>query len=215
MDLEGAYKVYVKAKSISIYPSNSVYSCLLSLLAGFGDQGSGSGPPREVEPPSDLLTAEQVFADMRTRGVPQPESTFTAMIRCFCLHDRRSEALSLFEEMKQRDLLPKLRTFFQLLKVHSSDYVSTRISRFPSILGLCGSRRCRHMFLPVCGSATSTTHSIGARVLLSPARHRSAPRLALLLRTRRHARRRLRALLLDLDRSAPVVRWSPLDRDGV
>ena len=37
-------------------PPLSLYTTLLSLVAGLGDQGSGSGPVREGEPPHDIGT---------------------------------------------------------------------------------------------------------------------------------------------------------------
>ena len=39
MDLDKAFETYIIAKSNNIYPSHNIYTSLLSLTAGFGDQG--------------------------------------------------------------------------------------------------------------------------------------------------------------------------------
>ena len=40
MDLEKAFETYITAKSNNIFPSHNIYTSLLSLTAGFGDQGT-------------------------------------------------------------------------------------------------------------------------------------------------------------------------------
>ena len=44
-----------------------------------------------------------------------PESVYTAMIRCYCIHGRCAEALALYKEMMTQKVVPKLRTFTPLL----------------------------------------------------------------------------------------------------
>jgi pentatricopeptide repeat protein len=120
MDLESAYSLYVQSKSKNVFPSQNVYASLLSLTAGFGEQGSGLGPIREVEPPSDFEAAYNVFCDMREKKINFVESMYTAMIRCFCINDRLNEALCLYEEMLSKNVQPKLRTYNPLLKIGAS-----------------------------------------------------------------------------------------------
>lgn len=121
MDIEGAFRAYTDSKSSNIFPSTNVYANLLSLTAGFGDQGSGSGPPRESDPPSNFNAAFQIYSDMRERRIPFLEASYTAMIRCFCLNHKSIEAMALYDELKSKLIVPKLRTFYQLLKLLSTE----------------------------------------------------------------------------------------------
>ena len=135
MDIENAFMAYQESKINFIFPSPSTYANLLSLAAGFGDQGSGNNYVREIEPPSNYDTAHQIFTDMKCRSIPITESCFTAMIRCYCLNDKATEALQLYYDMKQHlttasteneqalsstSRIPKLRTFYPLLKLFST-----------------------------------------------------------------------------------------------
>lgn len=103
---------YIELKCKGIIAQKETFYVLLSLSAGLGEQGSGSYPIREVEPPSDLPSAEIVFADMRIHSIAFNESCYTAMIRCYCQHHQVENALKLFYEMVDDSALqPKLRTF--------------------------------------------------------------------------------------------------------
>jgi len=139
MDLSRAYHTYIEAKEKDISLHNDVYSMLISLVAGLGDQGSSLAPPRTVEPPSDDVAARVIFTDMRQKHVPMSESMYTAMIRCYSTSGAVHEAVKLYEEMTRpfaadelarllevqgfdelpdkfnRPFLPKLRTYCPLL----------------------------------------------------------------------------------------------------
>ena len=144
MNLPKAYQVYLESKAKGIEFHNDVYSMLISLVAGLGDQGSSLAPPRTVDPPSDAAAARSIFADLRKNNVPITESMYTAMIRCYSSNGSEREALDLYKEMTrpfteqelvsvtialgekeipkkyQRPFLPKLRTFGPLLAGFSS-----------------------------------------------------------------------------------------------
>ena len=116
MDLHAAYRAYCDGKKEGIFPAASMFSNLLALMAGFGEQGSGLGPRRSQEPPSDVDAALEVFADMQQLGIPLNESNYSAMIRCSCLHGKLSRALTVYRTMQaQGNVIPKLRTFTHLL----------------------------------------------------------------------------------------------------
>ena len=133
MDIENAFKEYQTSKENLVFPSPSTYTNLLSLAAGFGDQGSGCNSVRAGEPPSNYDAAFQIFTDMKSKSIKLTESCYTAMIRCFCINEKKTEALELYYGMKQ-DLneinnqleiststqIPKLRTYYPLLKLYSS-----------------------------------------------------------------------------------------------
>ena len=104
------------AKAENIRPTNDTYIKLLSLVAGLGDQGSSSGPIREIEPPNDYNAAQEIYHDMKKLDIPLSESCYTAMIRCYCLNNRPSEALELYHELKSKNISAKLRTFSTLLQ---------------------------------------------------------------------------------------------------
>lgn len=129
MDLEFAKSAYHQNKDRSIYPSIDSLSNLVSLSAGLGEQGSGSGPPRTQVPPVDVEFAVELFQDLRTavnqRAVqtcptdvvraPLPESCYTALIRCFSTNERLGEAMELYHEMRDLHVSPKLRTMSPLI----------------------------------------------------------------------------------------------------
>jgi len=139
MDLSRAYQTYIEAKETEVALHNDVYSMLISLVAGLGDQGSSLAPPRAVEPPSDAAAARVIFTDMRQKLVPMSESMYTAMIRCYSTSGAVNEAVELYKEMTRpfaedelarllevqgfdelpekfkRPFLPKLRTYCPLL----------------------------------------------------------------------------------------------------
>lgn len=119
LDLALASSTYMSAKAEGVYPSANVFCNFLNLAAGFGEQGSGTGPRRTHEPPSDADTAFIVFSDMKTQGLSIGESIYSAMIRCSCAHGRMEQALQLYEEMKAADIAPKLRTFTHITQLLS------------------------------------------------------------------------------------------------
>ena len=144
MDLARAYHVYVDAKERSLVIHNDVYSMLLSLVSGLGDQGSSLAPPRTMDPPSDAAAARAIYTDIRQNNVPMSESMYTAVIRCFSTSGAEKEALALYKEMTSpfsdeeliiyraktesediqekfmRPFLPKLRTYCPLLASFSA-----------------------------------------------------------------------------------------------
>lgn len=115
MNLDDAVVLYNDAKSRGIHPSSDSYNNLLSLVAGLGEQGSGSYPIREVAPPSDINAAFVVFRDAKDQKIAFSEASYTALIRCCCANNRCQEALNLYEEMIAASLSPRLRTFTPLL----------------------------------------------------------------------------------------------------
>ena len=115
MDIDRAFELYMKSKADGVVPNQETFTYLLSLTAGLGDQGMGSGPPREIEPPHNIDSAFVVFNDMKNLKLKFYESSYTAMVRCCCINDRPQEALVLFDEMDVLGLIPKLRTFNPLL----------------------------------------------------------------------------------------------------
>eukprot|EP00605_Chrysophyceae_sp_TOSAG23-4_P002312 GSChrysophyteH1.ASY1.ANO1.2558.1 assembled CDS len=120
MDLGLAYKTYCDAIRDNVYIQYDIYSSLISLVAGLGDQGSSQGPPRATTPPSDAQAARRIFTEMREKNIPYPESVYSAMIRCYSMNNAESEALDLLQEKYERPFLPKLRTFSPLLAGHAS-----------------------------------------------------------------------------------------------
>eukprot|EP01041_Mallomonas_annulata_P011962 gene11962-25057_t len=120
MDLTGAIELYYAAKASGIiHPTVETLCNLLSLAAGFGDQGSGSGPLRTVEPPSDINAANVIFNDIKATGMSIPESSYTAMIRCCSINNQYLQALELLHELESKNITPKLRTFSPLFEVLS------------------------------------------------------------------------------------------------
>jgi pentatricopeptide repeat protein len=140
MDIDRIYAAYKEAKRNNVYVQYELYSSLISLVAGFGDQGcNATAPPRTVIPPSDVNAAREIFTDMQKACIPFGESIYTAMIRCYSLNNAEKEALELYKEMirpftpdertkiilepgqdnlierYERPFLPKLRTFSPLM----------------------------------------------------------------------------------------------------
>lgn len=128
MNLEKAVETYNAARSIGVVASIDTFSNLISLVAGLGDQGSGTGPPREIEPPTDIAAASAIYVDMKAAGIPFSESIYTAMIRCNSINNRPHEALALYHEMRELNdsdtsttvMTPKLRTFSPMLAAFSA-----------------------------------------------------------------------------------------------
>ena len=116
MDLSRAYQTYLTYKENGIKPNATTFGSLMSLTAGFGEQGMSSGPIRTMEPPQDINAAVVVFAAMKESGFAHQESVYTAMIRCCCNNQRENEALEIYHEMQSLDLIPKLRTLSPLLQ---------------------------------------------------------------------------------------------------
>jgi len=112
---------YDDARKKNIVPNFETFCNLISLTAGLGEQGSSSGPPRTVEPPSDIISALRLFDDMKSLGHNIPESAYTALIRCCSVSDQPLKALAFLEEMQEKGLKPKMRTFSHLLEVLSKN----------------------------------------------------------------------------------------------
>lgn len=115
MDLRRAFETYEQYKGKDIFPSFDDFSNLLSLVAGLGEQGSGVGPARETEPPQDAQACTVVFRDLQGMGFDLTENNYTAVIRCLSMNGRSEEALKLYREMRDREVVPKLRTYTHLL----------------------------------------------------------------------------------------------------
>jgi hypothetical protein len=110
MDLPRAFETYLECKRDGVKPNAATFANLLSLTAGFGDQGMSLAPPRTVEPPQDINAATVVFEDMKACGFAAQESVYTAMVRCCCTNQRAAEGLKVYRDMQGLDLVPKLRT---------------------------------------------------------------------------------------------------------
>ena len=78
--------------------------------------GSGSGPIRNSDPPSNINAASIVFHDIKQHNIILTEASYTAMIRCYCINNQLNYALSLYNEMSTQKIHPKLRTFNPLLR---------------------------------------------------------------------------------------------------
>ena len=78
--------------------------------------GSGSGPVRNSDPPSDINAASVVFEDIKQHNIILTEASYTAMIRCYCMNNQLDHALLLYHEMSTQKIHPKLRTFNPLLR---------------------------------------------------------------------------------------------------
>lgn len=65
LDLENAFAAYTQAKQLGLELHAVVYTTLLCLAAGLGEQGSGNMTVRLTEPPQDIDKALVVFEDMR------------------------------------------------------------------------------------------------------------------------------------------------------
>ncbi len=108
MDLAKAVVDYRDVKTRGILPNPVTYTNLLSLTAGFGDQGSGSYPLRAIDPPHNFEVAFEVFSDMKAGDVEIHEASYTALIRCCCMNARPAEALVLYRELQAKNLTPKV-----------------------------------------------------------------------------------------------------------
>eukprot|EP01035_Chromulina_nebulosa_P025750 gene25750-33629_t len=129
LDLENAYVMYQEAKAKAVKPNSSTFCNLLSLVAGLGDQGSGAASVRQVQPPNNITYAFQVYEDMRSLHIPLQECDFTALIRCCCCNHCSDKALALYSDMKSLNIIPKLRTFYPLLRVLLTDFLSNNDTR--------------------------------------------------------------------------------------
>lgn len=143
MDIEQGYLTYINYKTgndlveyiesyqqgmtthgtMGLVPTIDIYNALLSLLAGFGDQGCNVNvPPRTVVPPSNINYAIVVFNDMRKLYKKQlKETTYTAMIRCYSINADVQKAYELYLEMQDNDVTPKLRTFLPMLTQYTAE----------------------------------------------------------------------------------------------
>ena len=65
---------------------------------------------------------------MRSHHIPLQECDFTAMIRCCCCNNCSDKALSLYKDMQSLSIIPKLRTFYPLLRVLLTDFLSNKDS---------------------------------------------------------------------------------------
>ena len=120
MDIESAYKDYLYCKSLGIRINENSLKNLLSLTAGLGDQGSGSGPPRISVPPNNINYAFLVYNDMKSDNtITIKEAVYSALIRCCCINNKPDNALLLFNDMINNNIGPKLRTLHPLLTVLS------------------------------------------------------------------------------------------------
>lgn len=119
MDLVRAFDAYTTFKQEGIKPNVITFANLMSLTAGFGEQGMSLAPPRTVEPPQDISSAIVVFEDMKAAGFASQESVYTAMVRCCSNNQRAEDALKIYREMQSLDLQPKLRTLSPLLSSFS------------------------------------------------------------------------------------------------
>lgn len=120
MDLVGAFDTYRHFRDKGVKPSFDDFCNLLSLVAGLGEQGSSLGPTREVEPPQDVNACSVVFEDLRGQGHELNENIYTAVIRCLSMNDRHNKALELYNEMQQKEIMPKGRTYTHLLGAFAS-----------------------------------------------------------------------------------------------
>ncbi len=117
LDLDKAFEAYSEAKKASVRPSNVLFTNLLCLSAGLGDQGSGFVAPRITPPPQDIDKAFVIFNDMKTFCIPFAESAYTALIRCCALHNRHADALQLYYEMTSQNIAPRIRSLSSLLQI--------------------------------------------------------------------------------------------------
>lgn len=173
MDLSSAYEAYLRFKEQDVYPNHTTFTNLLSLTAGLGEQGSGQDIKRQVEPPSDIHAALQIYSDMVGRQLSIPESAFSALIRSCCMNDLTGQAMEFYRQLQQLvDVHPKLRTFSRLLDalsqsprpadhcecVHVFDELVTRYKLIPTereyvyMLRLCLRTRDRDRFHAVLSS---------------------------------------------------------------
>ena len=113
-NLAHARDIYSYVKTHQIVLSKSMYFPLLNLVAGFGEIGSGSTTSRPEVMEYDLQLATQIFSDMKSQGIPQEESTYTAIIRCYCLSFDPETAYQYYLELKSQQIIPKNRTLSPL-----------------------------------------------------------------------------------------------------
>lgn len=115
LDLDRALDVYNKGKASNIRPSKEAFNHVLALAAGLGEQGSGSFPPRTIEPPSNLEAALAIFRDAKEADVVIQEASYAGLIRSLALNDRPDEGLVLLREMQEQSLKMRLRSYTALL----------------------------------------------------------------------------------------------------
>eukprot|EP00596_Hydrurales_sp_CCMP1899_P007445 CAMPEP_0119043862 /NCGR_PEP_ID=MMETSP1177-20130426/26426_1 /TAXON_ID=2985 /ORGANISM="Ochromonas sp, Strain CCMP1899" /LENGTH=181 /DNA_ID=CAMNT_0007012875 /DNA_START=21 /DNA_END=562 /DNA_ORIENTATION=- len=92
MDLGQGVEAYLRAKQEDVKPNNATFANLLSLTAGFGDQGSSLAPIRTVVPPTNMDSAFMIFKDMKEALYVFNESIYSAMIRCCILNNDLKKA---------------------------------------------------------------------------------------------------------------------------
>jgi pentatricopeptide repeat protein len=116
---------------------------LISLVAGLGEQGSGSYPIREKEPPHDIESALSIFDDTKQNNIELFESSYTALIRCSCLNGLLDKAMEFFNELKEKALTPRMRTYTPLIYTSSAmqnsklcfDLYKEAVVRYNLVLG--------------------------------------------------------------------------------
>jgi pentatricopeptide repeat protein len=123
MNINDAIGAYHDAKNKEIYPPKDIFNNFLAFVAGLGDQGSGSYPPRAQEPPSDINVAFEIYADAKKVKANLSEASYSGLIRCCALNGRKEEGLQLLKEMLAIPLSPRNRTYSALLNAycHSGD----------------------------------------------------------------------------------------------
>jgi pentatricopeptide repeat protein len=126
MDLDRGYTCYLRAKELNLPLSLHTMTALLSLASGLGEIGCGNLRPRLTDPPRDLQKALQIFQDMKTQNLEMREAAYSSIIRSCCDHGLKGEGLTIYEEMKAKNVAPKLRTITSLLDVFSSENKSEK-----------------------------------------------------------------------------------------
>lgn len=115
MNLIDAINSYHTAKLKDIYPPKDIFNNFLAFAAGLGEQGSGSYPPRAHEPPSDIEAAFEIYEDAKKKGASLSEASYSGLIRCCALNNRKEDGLQLLHEMLAIPLTPRNRTYSALL----------------------------------------------------------------------------------------------------
>lgn len=114
-----AVSAYKTIRDIGAPISNDSFNNLISFLGGLGEQGSGSYPVREKEPPTDIIWALTAYNDALAANVELYESSYTALIRCCCSNHDREKALSFLRELQEKNVAPRMRTYTPLLQAYS------------------------------------------------------------------------------------------------
>lgn len=123
MSLADAIHAYREAKLKNIYPSKEIFNNFLAFTAGLGEQGCGSYPLRTNEPPSDIIAAFEIYNDAKLKQASLSEASYSGLIRCCALNNRKEDGLQLLKEMLAIPLVPRNRTYSALLNsyCHAGD----------------------------------------------------------------------------------------------